>query len=80
MKILINTSTLYFGSSVQVALSFINELTTLNINEYHVFLSLEIELQLDKKLFGNNFNFYIIDKSPSKLLTIMQKNKSNFFY
>lgn len=69
MKILINTSTLYFGGGVQVALSFINELITLNTNEYHVFLSLEIERQLDKKLFGNNFNFYIIDKSPSKLLT-----------
>ncbi|MDT8339224.1 MAG: glycosyltransferase [Sulfurimonas sp.] len=69
MKILINTSTLYFGGGVQVALSFINELITLDTNEYHIFLSLEIERQLDKKLFGNNFNFYIIDKSPSKLLT-----------
>jgi len=69
MKILINTSTLYFGGGVQVALSFINELITLDTNEYHVFLSLEIERQLDKKLFGNNFNFYNIDKSPSKLLT-----------
>lgn len=69
MKILINTSTLYFGGGVQVALSFINELIVLDTNEYHVFLSLEIERQLDKNLFPNNFYFYTIDKSPSKLIS-----------
>jgi glycosyltransferase involved in cell wall biosynthesis len=69
MRILLNTSTLYFGGGVQVALSFINELITLDTNEYHVFLSLEIERQLNKNLFPNNFKFYTINKSPSKLLT-----------
>lgn len=69
MKILINTSTLYFGGGVQVALSFIREIREEYEHEYYVFLSQEINRQLDKSLFPNNFHFYLIDKSPSKLFT-----------
>lgn len=69
MKILINTSTLYFGGGVQVALSFINEIREDNKYEYYIFLSIVIEKQLDKSLFPKNFHFYLIEKSPSKLFT-----------
>ena len=70
MKILINTSNLYVGGGVQVALSFINELKELNMSYiYHIFLSLEINKQIEQEKFPNNFYFYIIDKSPASLKT-----------
>lgn len=69
MKIIINTSNLYFGGGVQVALSFINELKNIEIkNEYHIFLSREINKQIVKKYFPKNFYFYLVDKSPSKII------------
>jgi len=73
MKILINTSNLYVGGGLQVALSFINELKELNIDhEYHIFLSGAIDKQIDQKSFPANFFFYLIEKSPASLKTRKQ--------
>jgi len=70
MKIIVNTSTLYVGGGLQVALSFINELKSLeNSHEYYIFLSLAVEKQLDKDSFSDKFHFYRIDRSPSSLKT-----------
>ena len=70
MKILINTSNLYVGGGLQVALSFITELKELNTNhEYHIFLSLAVDKQIDQKEFTGNFYFYLIEKSPASLKT-----------
>jgi glycosyltransferase involved in cell wall biosynthesis len=70
MKIIINTSNLYVGGGLQVALSFINELKSLkSFHEYFIFLSLAIEKQLDTNSFSDKFHFYIIKKSPSSLKT-----------
>ena len=70
MKILINTSNLYVGGGVQVALSFINELINLQEdNKYFIFLSPVIDKQIDKSRFENNFEFWLIPNSPSKLKT-----------
>ncbi|PLX67333.1 MAG: hypothetical protein C0602_10430 [Denitrovibrio sp.] len=69
MKIIINTSTLYFGGGVQVALSFINEIKDIPGNEYHVLLSQEIDRQLDSSMFPDNFYFYLIETSPAKFIT-----------
>jgi glycosyltransferase involved in cell wall biosynthesis len=53
-----------------VALSFINELKKMTKNhEYHIFLSQAIAKQIDQKTFSSNFNFYLIEKSPSSLKT-----------
>ena len=69
MKLLINTSNLYVGGGLQVAISFINELRLLKLdNDYHVFLSQAANKQLDRISFPNNFHFYLIEKSPSSLL------------
>ena len=47
MNILINTSNLYVGGGVQVALSFIRELKKFETdNRYHIFCSPEIHKQL----------------------------------
>jgi len=68
MRLLINSSNLYVGGGVQVAISFINELKSIKSNnEYHIFLSKVVDEQLNKDTFSNNFNFYLIDKSPSSL-------------
>lgn len=70
MKIIINTSNLYVGGGLQVALSFINELKTLNKDhEYHIFLSQAVNKQIDQKIYADNFHFYLIEKSPASLKT-----------
>lgn len=73
MKIIINTSNLYSGGGLQVALSFINELKGLFFHhEYHIFMSLSVSEQIDIKSFQDNFKFYIIERSPSSLKTRLQ--------
>jgi len=68
MKLLINTSNLYVGGSLQIALSFLNEIKK-HDNEYHIFLSLAVKKQIDVKSFSNNFRFYTINKTPASLKT-----------
>lgn len=68
MTIIINTSNLYVGGGLQVALSFLNELKQMEqIHEYHVFLSQAVAGQIDEQEFPENFHFYLIEKSPSSL-------------
>lgn len=68
MKILINTSNLYFGGGVQVALSFINELQSLYFDhQYYIVLSPVVEKQIEQNAFPENFHFYLIEKSSSSL-------------
>lgn len=70
IKIIINTSNLYSGGGLQVALSFINELKKLSFDhEYYIFTSLAVNKQIDMKQFHDNFKFYTIEKSPSSLKT-----------
>ncbi|UPT76866.1 glycosyltransferase [Sulfurovum sp. XGS-02] len=68
MKLIINTSNLYVGGGLQVAISFINELRLLDVDyDFHIFLSKAANKQIDQKSFPSNFNFYLIEKSPSSL-------------
>ncbi len=68
MKIFINTSSLYFGGGLQVALSFINELKAINENhKYYILLSQAVNKQISQKDFPANFHFYLIEKSPASL-------------
>lgn len=70
MKIIINTSNLYVGGGVQVALSFINELKSIESkNEYYIFLSKPVDNQINENDFDERFHFYLIEKSPAKLFT-----------
>lgn len=70
MTLLINTSNLYVGGGLQVALSFLNELKQITReHHYHVFLSHAVDQQIDQSSFPNNFHFYLIDKSPAPLKT-----------
>jgi len=73
MKLIINTSNLYVGGGLQVALSFINELREIkSTHEYHIFLSQATDKQIDKSLFSDNFHFYLINRSPASLKTRKQ--------
>jgi len=68
MKIVLNTSNLYFGGGLQVALSFINELKTLNKkHNYYIFLSQALKKQIDQASFAENFIFYLLETTPAKL-------------
>ena len=70
MTIIINTSNLYVGGGVQVALSFINELKEMDtLHHCHIFLSQATKKQLDTKSFPDHFHFYLIEKSPASLRT-----------
>ncbi len=70
MKIIINTSNLYVGGGLQVALSFLNELKEMEQkHEYSVFLSQAVNKQIDRNGFPSNFFFYLIEKSPASLKT-----------
>lgn len=69
MKLIINTTNLYVGGGVQVALSFLNELNNKDSsNDYHVFLSKAVKDQLELNFFSANFKFYSFSHSPARLL------------
>jgi glycosyltransferase involved in cell wall biosynthesis len=72
MKLLINTSNLYVGGSLQIALSFLNEIKKYDNNEYYIFISLAIAKQIDIYSYSSNFIFYTIEKSPASLKSRIQ--------
>ncbi len=70
MKIVINTSNLPGGGGLQVALSFLQELKHIDHNnKYYIFLSKAANRQILKNEFPNNFQFYLMEKSPASLKT-----------
>jgi len=68
MILIINTSCVKKGGSIQVALSFIRECKEFPDNIYHVFLSEETSRDIIKSEFSNNFYFYLLPHSPSSLI------------
>jgi glycosyltransferase involved in cell wall biosynthesis len=69
MKLLINASNLVVGGGVQVAVSFINELLSLKLdNSYYILMSPKVYSQIDVENFTKNFYFYRIEISASSLL------------
>jgi len=75
MKILINCSNLRVGGGLQVAHSFIYELSKFSGHKYTVVLSKELScLFKDKTTFPPNFIFHIYNIPNSLLKSIMGKN------
>lgn len=58
MKLIINASNIHVAGPLQVALSVIHELKHFPEHEYHLFLSAEVEEQLDVDQLPSNFNVY----------------------
>ena len=76
MNIIINTSNLYVGGGVQVALSFINELNNISAeNNYHVFVSRAVRDQIDYRIFSDKFK-YLAKFSILSLMASLFFNKT----
>ena len=58
MKLLINASNIHIAGPLQVALSVIHELKHFSRHEYYLYLSAEVEAQLDLEQFPANFHVY----------------------
>jgi glycosyltransferase involved in cell wall biosynthesis len=65
MKLLINGSSIYKGGAEQVALSFIAECRKYPGHEYHVVIRSNLDDQIDKDSYPDNFTFYLIKKRPA---------------
>lgn len=65
MKILINCSNLKVGGGIQVAHSFLNEISKNNEHEYHVVLSEKLNEQIDRSVFLSNFTFQVYSIKPT---------------
>lgn len=79
MKLIINTSSLFSGGGVQVALSFIEECLKFPDHEYSVFLCPALKKQVVIGNYPNNFKFYFIerDKNPIKNISYLKKHLSS---
>ncbi len=66
MKFIINTTNLQSGGALQVALSLLEEWNIDQFdNEFHVFLSPQLNLLFTRENFGGNFTFYTFNKNPT---------------
>jgi UDP-N-acetylglucosamine:LPS N-acetylglucosamine transferase len=65
MKLLINSATTYKGGGVQVARSFIEECKKFQDNEYHVILSRNLSVLINRECYPANFHFYDIGYRPA---------------
>lgn len=73
MRIIINASNVHYGGQLQVAISFITELSQFSIHDYHVFLSVEVDQQIKKDRFPSNFSFYTFSSYSGYSDRFMQK-------
>ncbi|GAB6045600.1 hypothetical protein JCM11957_11980 [Caminibacter profundus] len=70
MKILINTSNLYVGGGVQVALSLIKSFKEIDReNEYIFILSPILNKLLQAEKFPSNFKIFVIKNSPAQIIS-----------
>lgn len=68
MRLIINAASIYKGGAEQVALSFIHECRKYPENEYHVVLRSNLDDQIDRGSFSDNFKFYLVSKRPASSL------------
>lgn len=66
MKILIDSSNLYAGGGIQVAISFLRDLNVIDHQfKIYVVLSANSSSQLEKKAFSENFTFFDLSETES---------------
>lgn len=74
MRIIIDNSNLFAGGGIQVATSFLNDLSTISTDfEFFVVQSYTISKQIDKNKFDKKFHFFDLDEPTSK--SILKKSK-----
>lgn len=69
MRVVVNCSNLVIGGGIQVAISFLNEIRSHKENRYLIFLSKQVEEQIKRNSFSDNFEFKTIAFSPSRIRT-----------
>ena len=72
MRLIINTASADRGGSIQVALSFLEECKGISEHQYFVFLSPNLQKQVDLESFPENFRFYEMDQRPSSRVFSMR--------
>lgn len=75
MKILINCSVCKIGGGVQVAHSFLNEISNREDHDFIVVMSSIINEQIDRDKFKSNFTFYVYDMHAGPYNTLFSSNK-----
>lgn len=75
MKIVINCSNLKIGGGLQVAHSFLNEISNNQAHTYFIILSNSLKDSIKTAEFSSNFNFLYYDLSPTILKVITGKNR-----
>ncbi len=75
MRLLINTSNLKKGGSLQVAYSFLNEIKHNTKHTFYVVLSSQLKEQIDIQEFPNNFIFKTYSIKPTLLKVITGRDK-----
>ncbi|WP_277679716.1 glycosyltransferase [Gracilibacillus dipsosauri] len=75
MRILVNLSIIQSGGGMQVAHSLINELKTHKNNEYLILASNKILALITKEPFPDNFNFNLVESSPSRIFSGARSRK-----
>ncbi|SHG23061.1 glycosyltransferase [Dysgonomonas macrotermitis] len=71
MRLIVNTSSLFAGGGVQVALSFLEECKLYTENEYYVFVCTSINDQIDVSSYPDNFKFYLIERKNNVIKNIL---------
>lgn len=74
MKILIDNSNLFAGGGIQVAISFLNDLCSIeDNNQYHVIQSVNSAKQINKLDFDKRFKFYDLTEEHKSILNRIKK-------
>ncbi len=71
MRILINCSNLKVGGGLQVAHSFLNEISNNNEHDFHVVLSETLNEQIDQSIFLSNFSFQVYSIQPTVIKALL---------
>lgn len=76
MKVLIDNSNLSAGGGIQVATSFLNDLSIIeDDNQYHVIQSVNSAKQIDKLDFDKRFKFYDLTEEHKSIVNRIKKLK-----
>lgn len=79
MKIIIDNSNLYAGGGIQVALSFLRDLKSMNLNhEFHVIQSLKFTENIKGEQYPDNFKFYNLALDDEKSIFRRVKSVKNY--
>ena len=75
MKLLVNASNIRKSGALQVTLSFLEEIRAIREHNYHIIVSEEVERQINKDSYPDNFSFYSISLGAPFSKVFFEKRK-----